>query len=75
MHKAEDWIKKTIETDKKNGFIFFLGQDYSRYAEFYKRRGDLKKAKEKLNKAMEIMRKSGADGWVEKYEKQLAALS
>ena len=75
LDKAEDWIKKTIETDKKNSFIFFLGQDYARYAELYKKRGDLPKAKENLNKAIEIMRECGADGWVDKYEKQLTALS
>jgi hypothetical protein len=33
------------------------------------------KAKENLNKAIEIMEECGADGWVEKYEKELAKLS
>ena len=74
MDKAEDWIKKTIETDKKNDFIFFLGQDYARYAELHNKRGDLPKAKENLDKTIEIMGECGADGWVEKYEKQLTAL-
>jgi tetratricopeptide (TPR) repeat protein len=73
--KAEYWIKNVIETDNKNSFIFYLGQDYARYAEFYKKRGDLSKARENLNKAIEIMREFGADGWVHKYEKQLTVLS
>jgi len=32
-------------------------------------------AKENLNKAIEILKECGADGWVEKYEKELAAIS
>jgi hypothetical protein len=33
------------------------------------------KRKETLTKAIEILKECGADGWVEKYEKELAALS
>ena len=75
MNEAKNWIEKTIETDKTNNFIFFLGQDHVLYAEFFKRKGTLSKAKEHLNTAIEIFRDCGADGWVEKYEKELAALS
>jgi len=32
------------------------------------------KAKENLNKAIEIFTECGADGWVDKYEKELAEL-
>jgi hypothetical protein len=32
-------------------------------------------ARENLSKAIEILRKCGAGGWVEKYEKELAPLS
>jgi hypothetical protein len=35
---------------------------------------DQSKAKEALNKAIEIFKKCGADGWVKKNEKELAAL-
>ena len=52
-----------------------LGRDYALYAEFFRRKGDQSKAKENLNKAIEILTECGADGWVEKYEKDLAALS
>jgi hypothetical protein len=31
--------------------------------------------KESLNKAIEIFKESGADGWVGRYEKELALLS
>jgi hypothetical protein len=33
------------------------------------------KAKEDLNRAIEIFKECGADGWVEKYAKELASLS
>jgi len=32
------------------------------------------KAQENLGKAIEILKECGADGWVEKYEKELATL-
>ena len=52
-----------------------LAQDYALYAEFYKRKNDPSKAKENLNKAIEIFKECGADGWVERYEKDLDSLS
>jgi len=72
---AEDWIKKAIEADKRNGVMFELGRDYAFYAELLKRKGDQPKAKENLNKAIEIYKECGADGWVGKAEEELAALS
>jgi len=74
VNEAEDWVKKAIKADEKNGTRFNLGQDYALYAELFKRKGDQSKAKENLNKAIEIMKECGADGWVKKYEKELAAL-
>jgi tetratricopeptide (TPR) repeat protein len=75
MNEGEDWVKKAIKTDEKNGVMFNLGRDYVLYAELFKRKGDKPKARENLKKAIEIMKECGADGWVEKYEKELAALS
>ncbi|MFC1859089.1 hypothetical protein ACFL9U_13860 [Thermodesulfobacteriota bacterium] len=49
--------------------------DYALYADLYERKGDLAQAREHLNKAIEIFKECGADGWVEKYEKELAPLS
>jgi class 3 adenylate cyclase/tetratricopeptide (TPR) repeat protein len=74
MSEAKHWIKKAIEADTKNEMMLLLGKDYALYAECFKRKGDLPKAKENLSKAIEILRECGADGWVEKYEKELAAL-
>ena len=72
---AKHWIEKAIETDTRNGMMWNLGRDYALYAELFKRKGDHPKAKENLNKAIEILKECGADGWVEKYEKELVALA
>ena len=50
-----------------------LAQDYALYAELYKRKGDQPKAKEKLNKSIELFTECGADEWVDKYEKELTS--
>ena len=54
--------------------VFNFDKDYILYAELFKRKGVRLKAKENLNKAIEIFKECGADGWVEKYEKELALL-
>jgi tetratricopeptide (TPR) repeat protein len=74
ISEAEDLIKKAIEFDKRNGMMFYSGRDYVLYSDLFKRKGDLPKAKENLTRAIEIFKKCGADGWVEKYEKELASL-
>jgi len=74
ISEAEHWIQKAIEADQRNGMMFHLGQDYALYAELFKRKGNRPKAQENLGKAIEILKECGADGWVEKYEKQLALL-
>jgi tetratricopeptide (TPR) repeat protein len=72
--EAEDWIKRAIETNVKYSMRWNLARDYALYAELFKRKADLPKAKESLTKAIEIFKKCGADGWVEKYEKELTSL-
>jgi len=75
VSEAEEWIKKAIEADRKNDMRWCLGRDYALYAEWFRRKGDQPKARENLGKAIEILRECGADGWVEKYEKELASVS
>ncbi|MGD8716546.1 MAG: hypothetical protein PVG70_18475, partial [Desulfobacterales bacterium] len=72
ISEAEDWIKRAIETNQKYGMMWNLARDYALYAELFKRKGDLPKAQENLNKSIAIFKECGADGWVEKYEKELA---
>jgi hypothetical protein len=74
LPEAETWIQKAVNEDQTNGTRFFLGRDYALYAEWFKRNGDLPKAWGKLEMAIEIMKECGADGWVEKYEKELTLL-
>ena len=74
ISEAEGWIKKAIEADYRNGMMWHLGRDYAFYADLLKRKGDLAKAKEKLDKAIGILQECGADGWVAKYEKKLAEI-
>jgi class 3 adenylate cyclase/tetratricopeptide (TPR) repeat protein len=75
LSESEHWIQKAIEADQRNRMMFHLGKDYALYAELFKRKGDRVKAQGNLSKAIEIFKECGADGWVEKYEKELATLS
>jgi tetratricopeptide (TPR) repeat protein len=72
--EAQDFIKKAIEEDEKYGMMWFLAKDYVLYAELFKRKENFPKVKENLTKAIEIFQECGADGWVKKYEKELASL-
>ena len=75
IFEAEHWIQKAIEADQRNRMMFHLGKDYALYADLFKRKGDRLKARENLGKAVEILKECGADGWVEKAEKELATIS
>jgi len=75
ISEAEDWIKRSIETNQKYGMMWNLAKDYALYADLFKRKGDLPKAQENLSKSIKIFKECGADGWVEKYEKELASFS
>jgi class 3 adenylate cyclase/tetratricopeptide (TPR) repeat protein len=75
MSEAEGWIKKAIEADERNGMLWHLGRDYASYAKLLKRKGNYDGVKANLKKAIETLRECGADGWVSKYEKELAELS
>ncbi len=75
MADAEIWIRKAIETDMSNGIRWYLATDHALYADWLKKKGDLSSAAEQLTRAVEIFRECGADGWVEKYEKELGAFS
>jgi tetratricopeptide (TPR) repeat protein len=74
LPEAEDWIKKALESDQRNGMKWNLARDFGTYAEISQRKGDTAKARENLSKAIEILKECGADGWVERFEKELASL-
>jgi tetratricopeptide (TPR) repeat protein len=75
ISESEYWIQKAIEADQKNRMMFHLGKDYALYAELLNRKDDRLKARENLGKAIELFKGCGADGWVEKAEKELGTLS
>ena len=75
ISEAEHWIQKAIEADQRNRMMFHLGKDYNLYAELFKRKGDRLGARENLGKVIQIFKECGADGWAEKAEKELVALS
>jgi tetratricopeptide (TPR) repeat protein len=75
LSEAEYWIQNAIEADQRNRMMLNLGKDYALYAELFRRKGDRLKAQENLGKAIEILKECGADGWVEKAEKELTRLS
>jgi tetratricopeptide (TPR) repeat protein len=72
---AECWINQAIEADRRNGTNLNLARNYLSYADLLTRKGDRQKAVENLGKAIETFKECGADGWVEKAEKDLALLS
>jgi len=75
LSEAEDWTRKALVADKNNGTMWSLACDYAFYAELCKRKGDPNKAKENLNKAIEIFTECGAGGWQNKAEEEMAALA
>jgi class 3 adenylate cyclase/tetratricopeptide (TPR) repeat protein len=74
MSEANHWIENAIEADTANEMMLNLGKDHALYAELLKRKGDRLEAREKLGKAIDILKECGAKGWVEKYEKELTKL-
>jgi hypothetical protein len=56
------------------GIDWCLASVYAAYGELWKREGDAAKARESYRTAIEIFRECSADGWVKKYEVELAHL-
>ena len=72
LSEAEDWIRRAIEEDSRNGTRFSLAQDFAHDAKLCKAKGETAAAKEKLRKAIDIFQECGANGWVKKYQDELA---
>jgi tetratricopeptide (TPR) repeat protein len=75
MVEAEAYIKRAIEANTKYDTKWELARDHALYADFFKKKGEPSKAREQLTKAIALFRECGADGWVEKYEKELVRIS
>ena len=74
IDEAEVWIRKAIEINQQNQMPWDLARAYALYSEFFKKKHDPTQAREKLSKAIDLMRGCGADGWVKKYEEELAII-
>jgi predicted ATPase/class 3 adenylate cyclase len=75
LPEAEDLINRAIEDDRRNGMLFHLGDNYAFHAELQMKNGNMAKATENFKKAIEIFNECGAEGWVSKYEGEMATLS
>jgi len=72
LSSAVDYVEKAIKSHYENNLIWHLGMDYAWQAELFKKNNDFSNAKDKLETAIDFFEKCGADGWVEKAEKELA---
>jgi len=75
LDEAEGWINKAIAADRNNGTLLNLGRTYALYAELYQRLGDRNNAMTALNKAIEVFKDCGSDGFLKKAEESLASIS
>ncbi|MBU2647496.1 AAA family ATPase, partial [bacterium] len=70
--ETAEWFQKTIEMNSRNNTNFYLAQSHYLYSDFLKQHDNPSLAREQMHKAIETMQACGADGWVERYEKELA---
>ena len=75
MVEAEKWIKRAIAFNTKYNTKWELAHNYAMYADWFKKKGDRTGVKEQLTKAIGFFQECGADGWVEKNQKELALIS
>jgi len=72
--ETEKWIKKAVIADKAAGMKWHLANDYVSYAQFHRQKGNKPRTKENYERAIEIFKECGADGWVTIHEKELSEL-
>jgi hypothetical protein len=49
-----------------------LATDHACYADWFKKKADIQGTKEELTKAIDLFKECGADGWMRKYEEEMA---
>ena len=74
MSESERWIKRGIDFNTKHDTKWQLARDHVIYANWFKKNVDILKTKEQLTIAIDLFKECGADGWVEKYKKELSSL-
>jgi len=64
LSEAENWIKKAIKADERNGVMLHLAMDYALYAKLVRRKGDQEKAKKIWARPLKSSRNAGLMvGW------------
>jgi tetratricopeptide (TPR) repeat protein len=71
---AEVWFQRAIEDNSRDGFLWLVAGDHASYAEWFRKKGDIIGAKEQLAKAISIFEECDADGWVNKYAREIEHL-
>jgi class 3 adenylate cyclase/tetratricopeptide (TPR) repeat protein len=74
LSEAEKWTNRAIEANEKYKMNWSLGHDFVLLSRISNIKEDKLGAKDELSKALKIFKDCGADGWVEKYKKELATL-
>jgi hypothetical protein len=74
LREAEQWLENAAETHKKNKMKFHLAGDYAVRSAACKLGSNFMAARKYLNRAINIFKNCGANGWVKKYEKELTEL-
>ena len=74
LPRADEYIAKAIELDRRNGTMWSLARDYLTQAEILVRRGEPRRAKEALRLAVQVFGECGADGWRQRTDERLAAI-
>jgi hypothetical protein len=72
--KALKNLKATETNFREIGMDWSLAATYAAYADLWKWEGDIAKARETYQVAIDIFQQCGADGWVKKYEEEMARL-
>jgi tetratricopeptide (TPR) repeat protein len=70
--EAGTWFQKAIKDDAENAIMWEMARDHAAYADWFRKKGDVQGARDQLTRAIDLFKECGADGWVEKYEKELA---
>jgi tetratricopeptide (TPR) repeat protein len=64
IHEAEQWMRKAIEADDRNGMMFSLGLDHALYGEYFMRQGaEARHRKNSVGRSISSGNAAQMDGW------------
>ena len=65
---------KALYQEMEMEMDYWIGRTHAVLSQYHQKQNNLPQAREQMTKAIEIMKECGADGWVERYEKELVEL-